>query len=74
MENTEDKLKNLESQVRAVRLGLADAIECPYCGQWNREGASLCCNTYLRTMIAVCDRLDVTEALELTDRIFQTIR
>lgn len=74
MTTTDEKLKSLESQVRAVRLGLAESIQCPYCGQWNTEGADLCCNTYLRTMIAVCDRLDVTEAIELTDRIFQTIQ
>lgn len=70
----EDKLKSLEDQVRAVRLGLANSIQCPYCGQWNCEGAKLCCNMYFLTMHAICDRMDVAEALELTDRIFQTIQ
>lgn len=73
-ESAEAKLKSLEDQVRAVRLGLTESIKCPYCGQWNCGGADICCHTYLRTMVAVCDRMDVAEALELTDKIFQTIQ
>lgn len=67
------KIEAIRSQVRAVRLGHTDAIQCPYCQQFNREGFDLCCKMYLQAMVAVLDRLDFEDQAETLDRINQTI-
>jgi hypothetical protein len=72
-EDAADKLKDLEAQARLVRAGFADSIQCPYCGLYNNGDPPICCQLYLKAMVAVCDRLDFEERAETADRIAQVI-
>ncbi|MGH9345050.1 MAG: hypothetical protein ACRD19_14980 [Terriglobia bacterium] len=66
---SDEKLARIEQQMRACEMGLAETIECPYCGGTNREGAALCCNLFAAAALAILDRKDESERADLAARI-----
>lgn len=65
----EEKIARIEQRMRACQMGLADTIECPYCGAINREGDPLCCSLFAAATLAILARKDLDERSELAARI-----
>lgn len=68
----EQKLEFLEKQIRAVRKGHSDTIECPYCRCHNEAGDETpCCQTFLTAMWAILDRIELNEQKEHVERVME---
>lgn len=65
----EDKLAEVERQVRAIRAGEISEISCPYCGLGVKMDGVFCCPTLTTAIDAVLERLQVNDALEFIDRV-----
>jgi hypothetical protein len=65
----EDRLRAVREQIRACELGVSDAIGCPYCGGWNREGAPLCCMQFAAASLAIIERRELDDNIAIADRI-----
>ena len=70
---SEDKIANVEKQLRAIRRnpipGVLDVIHCPYCGDENTEGQELCCNLLRKAMAAVVIKFKSEDDVEFFQRI-----
>lgn len=65
----EERLSEVERQVRAVRTGDLTEITCPYCGLGVKMDGVFCCQTLVTAIDAVLERLQVNEAIEFIDRV-----
>lgn len=65
----EEKIQSIEQQIRACEMGLTDAIHCPYCDQFNRDGLALCCNRFAAAALAIVERKSLDENIENAERI-----
>jgi hypothetical protein len=51
-----ERIAYVEIQLWAVEGGEINAIICPYCGEVNAKGYSLCCNQLAEACVAVLGR------------------
>ena len=52
----DERIAYIEAQLRACECGEIDAIICPYCGDVNAKGYSLCCNQLAKACATVLAR------------------
>lgn len=73
----DQKIINVEAQIRAILRGATNCLNCPYCGDQNfpaPEGepeSPMCCPDMAQTVNAVTDKLQSNELLDAADRISQ---
>ena len=65
----EEKIAEVERQVREVRAGDLSEITCPYCGMGVKMDGVFCCPTLTAAIDAVLERMQVNEAIEFIDRV-----
>ena len=72
----EQKIINVEAQIRAMLRSETNTLNCPYCNSQNfppPDGveSALCCPDLAQTVNAVSDKLQSDELLDAADRIAQ---
>jgi len=65
----EEKILSVEQQIRACEAGAASAILCPYCHAINTEATALCCHLLGAAVLAIFERMRVTEQIDLANEI-----
>ena len=65
----DQKIDNIAQQMRACELGALQELACPYCGEINKQGQPLCCNLFAAAALAIMQRQDTREQIEMADRI-----
>lgn len=65
----EQKIADVERQVRAIRAGDLNEITCPYCGLFVKMDGVFCCPTLTAAIDAVLERLQVNEAIDFVHRV-----
>lgn len=68
-----ERIKTIEKQVRELRMGMTDALRCPYCEMFNIEGDDICCPTFMHALDAVLQRMEISESFEHADQIAQKV-
>jgi hypothetical protein len=61
-----ERIAYVEMQLWACECGGINAIICPYCGEVNPKGSSLCCNQLAKACAAVLARGRSQQNNELT--------
>jgi hypothetical protein len=70
----EQKMQAVETQVLAARgVDSYYVFDCPYCREKFVEGGRVCCETMLRAMFAVMQRIDSGELIDANNRIFDRV-
>lgn len=69
----EQKIAAVQAQIRAIRLGATEAIQCPYCQSMNSEGHELCCELLAHAVMAILDREHLQDCLDHADKIAQVV-
>jgi len=65
----DEKVAEVERQVREVRAGDLSEITCPYCGMGVRMDGIFCCQTLVTAIEAVLERLQVNESIDFINRV-----
>ena len=70
---SDEKLKNIESQMKACEDGRTNVITCPYCGSQNVEpgpgdNPSLCCRLFAAAALAIIERQALEDSKRAVDR------
>jgi len=65
----DEKIAEVERQVREVRAGDLSEITCPYCGMGVRMDGIFCCQTLVTAIEAVLERLQVNESIDFINRV-----
>jgi cytochrome c-type biogenesis protein CcmH/NrfF len=60
-----EKLEYIETQIKELRRGLTRSIKCPYCTSVNVEDTDACCATFKLAIMAILDREDAQDGLEV---------
>jgi hypothetical protein len=69
----EARMRDVSLQIAAIERGELDAIGCPYCGQINQRGETLCCPLLAGAVYAVLQRKDTEEKIRQADQIAEQI-
>lgn len=69
----ESRLRDISLQIAAIEKGQLDAIGCPYCGQINQRGETLCCELLSMAVWAVLERRKTEEQVRQADQIAEQI-
>lgn len=65
----EEKIAEVERQVREIRSGDLSEITCPYCGLGVRMDGVFCCPTLTLAIDAVLERLAVNDSIDFINRV-----
>jgi hypothetical protein len=63
-----EKIAYIEAQVKELRRGLTHSIRCPYCNELNVEDQHLCCATFNLAVMAILDREDAQDGIEIAEK------
>lgn len=69
----EQRIADIERQMRENANGLLDGIHCPYCGQQMERGAKLCCPVFAKAANAILRRWAFNDAKAQVDRISEAV-
>lgn len=69
--NAEQKMENVHRQVRAIREGRTNILNCPYCGEHVSIGSNFCCQLLKDAGMAAIDRCDVEDAKDHFERVME---
>ena len=70
----EQKIANVEAQIKAAEQGRTNILNCPYCGAQNKEDApSLCCETLSIVVLATLDRWAVDDERRRFEQIYENV-
>lgn len=69
----EARIRDLSLQITAIEKGQLDAIGCPYCGQINERGETLCCELLSMAVWAVLERQKTEALTRQADQIAEQI-
>lgn len=68
--NAEQKIANIEAQMRAAREKRTNVITCPYCAVQNiEENESVCCPLFAAAVTAILHRWDTQTRLDQVARV-----
>ncbi len=70
---SEQKVENVEAQVKAAMRGATNVLTCPYCRLQNKPNEPICCMMMARAVAAIMERVDIAEQVEEIDRIRENI-
>jgi len=65
----EQKIESVAKQIRQAELGIIPNLTCPYCEAVTKPGETLCCLKMAKAVAAVLQRVELSERLELAERI-----
>ena len=65
----EEKIENVEKQLRIIELGAGSSIDCPYCGEVHTPESQPMCATLIKCIGAILQRKDIAQQAEMADRI-----
>jgi uncharacterized OB-fold protein len=63
------KIQNIEEQMVGMRRGKLVDLRCPYCGQVNEPGETMCCATFALAFAAITERMEGQERIDDFRRI-----
>ena len=67
------RIRDISLQIAAIEKGQLDAIGCPYCGQINQRGETLCCELLSMAVWAVLEHKSLEEQKRQADQIAEQI-
>lgn len=67
----EQKMVNVHAQVRAIREGRTNVLNCPYCGEQLKAGDNFCCKLLKEAAEASIDRCDVEDVQAHVERVME---
>lgn len=70
---SQQKIENVAAQIAECERGTRVTIICPYCGEQNKQGQPLCCETFAKAAMAVIQRQGQAELIEHAGRIAEAI-